>query len=139
MAKMKVIPDNETFHFHNENPKGRCTGDCVTRAISAFLEQTWKDTFMELAVYGCKRATDMDCPETYGPYLEMKGYEKQKMPRRFGGKRYTAAEFCKELAEPGKRYILSLAGHLTYIGPDCRIYDTWDCGAKCVGNYWVRN
>lgn len=30
----KIPPETSTFHFHNENPKGRRTGDCVIRAIA---------------------------------------------------------------------------------------------------------
>ena len=29
----KIPKETATFHFHNENPKGRRTGDCVIRAI----------------------------------------------------------------------------------------------------------
>lgn len=136
MAKLKVIPDNETFHWFNMNPKGRRTGDCVVRALSAFFGESWERIYFELAKLGIERCTAMDCPETYERYLSDRGLTKSKMPRRNDNTRYTAKEFCKEIAEPGHVYVLSLAGHLTYVGPDCKIWDIWDCGDKSVGNYW---
>lgn len=138
MAKLKVTPDNETFHWNNVNPKNRRTGDCVTRAIAAFLGQSWEQTYRELAEYGLKHATAMNCPETYVPFLASKGYEKHKMPRTACGTKYTGKEFCRKIAEPGTCYVVAMANHLTFIAPDCRINDIWDCGDKCVGNYWSR-
>ena len=79
----------------------------------------------------------MDEPGCYATLLKGLGYEKQKMPRRADNTRYTATEFCKELADTDREYILSLAGHLTHV-KDRKIRDTWDCGCKRVGNYWER-
>lgn len=137
MAKLKVIPDTDTFHFFNANPKCRRTGDCVVRAISSYLGRTWECVYVDLAYYGIEHGTAMDCPETYVGYLKQQGHTKLPMPRRDDNTRYTAAEFCKEIAKPGRVYLLSLAGHLTFVGVDRRIWDTWDCGGKSVGNYWV--
>lgn len=138
MSKVKRIPDNETFHWFNANPKGRRTGDCVVRAISKFLCFSWERTYQELVDWGIEHATAMDCPETYEKFLLSLGWEKEAQPRKEDGKKYTASEFCKQIAKPGYVYILSLANHLTYIGPDNRIWDIWDCGEKCVGNFWSR-
>lgn len=138
MAKMKQVPDTDTFHWSNVNPKGRRTGDCVIRAIAAFLNQSWEDTYRELAEFGIKHATAMNCPEAYIPYLRSKGYEKQKQPRTVWGSKYTGKEFCCQIAKPGACYVITMANHLTFVGPDCRIHDIWDCGEKCVGNYWKR-
>ena len=138
MGRLKQTPDTETFHWHNANPKGRRTGDCVVRAISMFLGWTWERTYRELAEWGIEHATAMSCPENYEKFLLSKGWEKEPQPRRATGKKFTVAEFCKEIAEPGHVYVVSMANHLTSVGPDRRINDTWDCGDKCVGNYWSR-
>ena len=137
MAKCKVKPDNETFHFSNLNPKQESTGDCVIRAVAAFLGISWESAYRQLAEWGIEHATAIDCPENYGPFLLDKGFGKERMPRREDRTKYTAEEFCKEIAQPGCVYILSLANHLAFVGPDQRIWDTWDCGFKSVGNYWI--
>ena len=136
MSKIKKIPDNGTFHFSNLNPKGQRAGDCVIRAISAFMRWDWERTYRELAERGIKAGYIVNDDENYQSFLAEKGFEKHKQPRRGNCFKFTAAEFCKEIAEPGKTYLLRLAHHLTFVGPDCKIWDTWDCWFKTVGNYW---
>ena len=136
MSKVKRIPDNGTFHWSNLNPKGQRAGDCVIRAISAFLHRSWEITYSELAERGIKHGYLVNDDDNYQAFLAEKGFMKKKQPRRGDGSKYTAEQFCKEIAEPGKVYLLRLAHHLTYVGPDCKIWDTWDCGFKSVGNYW---
>lgn len=138
MAKMKREQDTATFHFSNVNPKGRKTGDCVVRAISAFLGESWEQVYRELAELGIKRGTAMDCPETYVKFLETRGFVKCPMPRHADGTRFTGREYCERLAVGGWVYILSMAGHLTFVNADGRIWDIWDCGEKSVGNVWKR-
>ena len=136
MAKCKRKPDNETFHWVNVNPKGVRAGDCVIRAISAFLHWSWEKTYEMLAVRGMRTGYVINDDENYQSFLADKGFAKQKQPRRGDNTKYTASEFCKEIAKPGHIYVLRLANHLTFVGPDCKIWDTWDCGHKSVGNYW---
>lgn len=136
MAKVKRIPDNATFHFFNLNPKRNGAGDCVIRSISAFLHWDWETTYRALADRGIKTGYLINDDENYQSFLAEKGFEKKRQPRRGNGNKYTALEFCREIAEPGKTYLLRLAHHLTFVGPDRKIWDSWDCGDKTVGNYW---
>lgn len=138
MTRIKKLPDHETFHFFNLNPFGKRAGDCVIRAVSAFLQLGWETTYRELADNGIKNGYIVNDDENYQMYLAQKGYEKHKQPRKPNGNKYTAQEFCKEIAKPGHEYVLRLANHLTYVGPDRRIWDTWDCCYKTVGNYWEK-
>jgi len=136
MAKCKKLKDSQTFHWFNPNPKGNAAGDCVVRAISAFLHWDWEKTYRELAEHGIKTGYIINDRENFTLFLFEKGFLKQRMPKREDGTKYTVTEFCKELAKPGHIYVCSLANHLTFIGPDCSIWDTWDCGEKSVGNFW---
>lgn len=138
MAKIKRIPDTDTFHFLNVNPKGVRAGDCVVRAMSVFLDWSWETTYQELANLGMKTGYIINDDENYQSLLSELGFKKQRQPRKIVGLKYTAAEFCMDIAETGKMYLLRVANHLTVVGPDKRIWDTWDCGYKTVGNYWVR-
>ena len=69
-------------------------------------------------------------------YLKDFGYKMEKMPKKLNGKRYTVEEFINELAYNKQTYIIKIANHLTVV-KDKKLYDTWNCKNKCVGNYWI--
>ena len=138
MSKCKRRSDTETFKFSNLNPKGQKTGDCVIRAVAAFLGWTWERTYRELAEWGMEHGWMLNSDENFESFLLAKAWEKERMPRRADNTRFTAKEFCQQIAEPGTVYLIRLAHHLSFIGPDCRIWDTWDCGRRSVGNFWSR-
>lgn len=125
----------ETYMFHNVNPKGYITGDCLTRAIALATDLSYEDVVMGLAktqIETCR------CGNEHFPiYLESIGWAKNKQPRKSNGKKYTIDEFCKKIAEPSKRYVISCAGHITCV-VDKKIHDIWNCGEMSVGNYWTR-
>lgn len=124
------------FINYNANPKGRRTGDCVIRAISFALNKSWIDTYRALFENTLKTFYSISSKDNYKSYLKSIGCEMQKMPRKPDRKRYTVSEFCDEIAEPRKTYIISVANHLTCIR-DKALVDTWNCGSKSVGNYWI--
>lgn len=124
------------FINYNANPKGRRTGDCVIRAIAFALNKSWIDTYRALFENTLKTFYSISSKDNYKSYLKSIGCEMQKMPRKPDRKRYTVSEFCDELAEPRKTYIISVANHLTCIR-DKALVDTWNCGSKSVGNYWI--
>lgn len=58
------------YKFFNPNPSKKLVGDCVIRAISAALNQTWDKTYVELAHEGL-RANDMPTSNNvWGSYLK---------------------------------------------------------------------
>ena len=120
----------------NNNPKQNKTGDCVIRAISLATNKSWTDVYKELAELGMKKCLMMNDNKNWKAYLKQLGYQQNKMPKREDGTRYTLREFCDEIAETDKTYIVSIAKHLTVI-KDKKLYDTFDCSKKSVGNYWV--
>lgn len=124
------------FINYNANPKGRRTGDCVIRAIAFALNNSWIDTYKALFENTLKTFYSISSKDNYKSYLKSIGCEMQKMPRKPDRKRYTVSEFCDEIAEPRKTYIISVANHLTCIR-DKALVDTWNCGSKSVGNYWI--
>ncbi len=120
----------------NNNPKNKITNDCVIRAIALATNNKWENVYRELAEQGIKKGLMINDRNNWKAYLKSLGYEQQKMPRKVDRKRYTLKEFCEELAEKDKIYIVKVAGHLTCI-KDKKLYDTWNCSNKCVGNYWI--
>lgn len=120
----------------NVNPKNRKTGDCVIRAISNALNQTWDETYKDLVELGFKNKLMPNDPKCFNAYLKSKGHAKLPMPKKANGKRYTVKEFA-ELNKKGT-WIISVAHHLTVI-KNGNLYDSWDCGYKSCGNVWKIN
>ena len=130
-------PNTETFTWHNVNPHGRITGDCVFRAFSLALNQDYAQTVREMAEVMIETGYALN--DKYGEeeYLRRKGWEKQKQPRKADGTKYTADEFAK--TAPSDRIVLHAGGHHTTCIIDGKIHDIWNCGYKCVGNYWIKH
>lgn len=100
------------FINYNANPRGRKTTDCVIRAMSTSLNNTWEDTYRSLVDYSIKQSLMCNEKRALMGYLKAKGYEMQKMPNHKNNTRYTVAEFVDTIAETKATYILSVANHL---------------------------
>ena len=124
------------FEYHNENPRGlKSAGDCVVRALAFALNMSWDDVFEELCDIARELKRMPNDDKVFEQYLESKGWVKHRQPRYPDNTKYTVREFAAE--HNNKVCIIRVAGHLTttYFG---RIYDTWDCRHKAVGNYWTK-
>jgi hypothetical protein len=122
------------FIFHNENPRGLLrSNDCVIRAIAKATGKDWDEVFEQLAIIGLELKDVVNSKPVYDKYLQQLGYLMQKQPRKSNNTKYTAAEFAKKFNKG--RYVISLAHHLSVV-VDGKIYDTWNCSEKSVGNYW---
>ena len=126
------------FVNYNANPKNKKTSDCVIRAICTALEVSWEQVYKEMLDVALRTGYAISSKQNYTKYLSIKGYEKQKMPRRNDNSRYTIKEFIDELADPNKTYIIDMANHVT-VASAGKLYYIWNCGSKSVGNYWVLN
>ena len=126
------------FIKYNNNPKNKITNDCVIRAIALGTNRNWKDIYMELTELGIDKGLMINDKKNWKMYLRRLGYEQQKTPKKENNKRYTIQEFCKELAEEQKIYIISIRKHLTVV-KDKNLYDTWNCSSKCMGNYLIKS
>ena len=126
------------FINYNANPKNRKTTDCVIRALSTALNNSWENTYRSLVDFSIKQGLMVNDKRAYTNYLKAKGYEMLKMPRHTDNTRYTVKEFVDELAKANTIYIISVANHLTVV-KDKVLLDTWNCSRKSVGNYWKVN
>lgn len=124
------------FIRFNANPKGRKTGDCVVRAICTALNESWEDTYRGMLDVALETGYAISCKDNFAEYLRRKGYDKQKMPKKPSGKKYTIREFCDELAKSKYTYIINIANHVTVVR-NKNVYDLWDCSGKSVLNYWI--
>lgn len=124
------------FIKYNNNPKQKRTNDCVIRALSLGLNKSWEDVYKDLTNLGIKKGLMPNDRNNWKQYLKDFGYKMEKMPKKLNGKRYTVEEFINELAYNEQTYIIKIANHLTVV-KDKKLYDTWNCKNKCVGNYWI--
>lgn len=123
----------KNFHYYNNNPKSKRTGDCVVRAIARALGQTWEETLKEMIEISVETGYFPDDSGCYNEYLARKGYPRQPRPKK-GNRYYKIGEFAKEHNKGV--YILALTKHMTVI-EDGVCYDLWDCTKKSMnGGYW---
>lgn len=132
--------ETRVFRLCNVNPLNRNTGDCVIRALSVLLEQSWEDTLCELSASG---TAEVSRRGVFEAYLRAKGAQMHETPRR-NHRLLTAAAFTEVLA---RRYTHAERicayvgrGHLTAFVPNGRGYqivDTWNPETLYVGRYFV--
>lgn len=153
MRRPDKYPDTEYFHYHNENPKNRITGDCAFRAIAKGLEQDYRTTVMEMAQMMCETGYALNDKKGEDKYLKSKGWGKHYQPKKPDGTKYTGKEFCRLLEQYsnprfGKNtlrgnVIAHIGGHhiVVFVREEnrkYRCYDIWDCTEGCIGNFWVK-
>ena len=149
MTREQKYPETRTFHYHNQNPKGRLTTDCVIRAISTALEIPYNQVVMEMAELQCKTGYDDGDKKLYDKYLQSKGWVKHDQPRKSDNTKYTGAEFCKEISKSilflGKSVVANIGGHHVVCIKEIdslhgihKVHDTWDSTDGCIGNYWTK-
>ena len=123
------------FVYYNPNPKNLHTVDCVVRALTAFLNMSWRNAFLDIINWCADRGrVNFNYRSSYNEYLKEKGYERHKKPR----KNVSVGEFVEYFAEYGKVYIVSMPRHLTLV-INRRLCDIWDCSSKKMDGYWVRD
>ena len=131
----KIPRETATFHFHNENPTGRRTGDCVIRAIARASGDSWDDTLTGLFKVALKMKSELAYKDCYDRYLQEQGWTKGKQPRKADGTKYTVAEWYKK--NPHATQVISVANHLTCM-IDGKCNDIWNCTSLTVLNYWTK-
>lgn len=119
------------FKYYNAHPEGKRVNDCVKRAITLVAQMDYHQVQLELNRY--KKVTGAKYFNSdYNPHkycMNVLHMEKLSFPAEPGKPRMNGIRFTKQF--PKGRYILNMAGHWSAC-VDGVIYDTWDCGEKCV-------
>lgn len=68
------------FVSYNPNPTGAKVGDCVVRALSKALGQTWEETYIDLSVEGLLMGDLPSANAVWGAYLRRNGYQRDIIP-----------------------------------------------------------
>ena len=116
----------------NPNPLGRQTGDCVVRAISIALNQSWRETYRELCKMGEIHADMPSSNLVWGLYLKDKGARQFLLPGSCPDC-VTVQAFCERY--PEGVYVIGTGTHaVAVISGDW--YDAWDSGAEVPTYFW---
>lgn len=110
------------YSYYNANPHKIRVGDCVIRAISKALNQSWEDTYIDLTIQGYIVGDLLSSNAVWNDYLIEKGFTRDIVstdcPRC-----YTIRDFCEEY--PHGTYILGTGSHAVCV-IDGVLYDTWN-------------
>ena len=150
--RAQKYPDTDTFHFYNANHKGKMTADCVIRAISKVLDQSWEQTLREMTEMAIKTGYMVNTNECMDKYMQTKGFTCCKQPRKWDNTKYTGEEFCRTLMHPiysedlkltDKDFdlhhiLVNIGGHHTVAIISGQVWDTWNSTGGSIGRVWVK-
>ena len=122
------------YIFFNNNPQGLKIGDCVVRAISAAMNQSWERTYIDLCIEGFMYKDMPNANSVWASYLHSKGWKRRSIPDTCPDC-YTAAEFAAE--HPEGVYIAATGSHAVCI-KNGNIIDNWDSSDETVTYYFER-
>lgn len=114
------------YEYCNLNPRGLRVGDCVIRALSRALGQTWETTYLELSIEGYLMGDMPSANAVWDAYLKRKGYVRAMIPSDCPDC-YTIDDFAAD--HPRGVYVVGTGTHATTV-VDATIYDIWDCGQE---------
>lgn len=122
------------YVYLNLNPLEKHTGDCVVRALSFALNQTWDDTYWELCKKGFERAEMPSWNSSWWALLKDKNYRRYIIPDTCPDC-YTVEDFCKD--HPNGTYVLGTGHHVVAV-IDGDYIDSFDSGSDIPIYYYYR-
>lgn len=136
MRRQDKYPNNDYFVFYNANPKNKFGDDCVIRAISTVLGQSWETTIREMTELGIKLGYVLNDKHVYEKYLELKGYVKHSEPRDSDNCKMSVREVIKRyrinnaVANVGSHHVVAIVNN--------KVNDIWDSSKKTMHVYWKK-
>ena len=122
------------FVYTNPNPSKKLVGDCVIRAVSIVLDQTWLETYDGITAVGRELRDMPSSNAVWDAYLRDKGYIKHIIPDTCP-ECYRVADFCWD--HPSGDYLLATGTHvIAVLNGD--YYDTWDSGDEVPIYFYER-
>lgn len=122
------------YSEYNPNPFKRRVGDCVIRAISKALDQSWTQTYVDLSLQGYLMGDLLSSNAVWGAYLKGKGFTRDIMANDCP-ECYTLEDFCNEY--PQGVFVVGTGTHAIAI-IDGIIYDAWDSSNEVPLYFWKR-
>ncbi len=124
-----------SYAYYNPNPTNKSVGDCPVRALSMALEQSWEQTYVELALKGFCLGDMPNADSVWGPYLRDRGFTRHLLPDTCPDC-YTVADFAAD--HPVGIFILSMPGRHVLCVQDGQWFDSWDSGGEVPVYYWTK-
>ena len=109
------------FEYYNENPLNKNVGDCVIRAISKALNQSWEDTYIDLCVQGLSMGDMPSSNTVWGAYLQDNGFKRYIIPNTCPNC-YTIYDFAAD--NNVGCYIVATRTHVVCVDNGV-IFDSW--------------
>lgn len=109
------------YEYYNPNPLGKNVSDCVVRAISKALDQSWETTYIELSLQGYLMGDLLNSNAVWSAYLKNKGFNRDIVSNDCPDC-YTIDDFANE--HPNGTFIVGTGTHAVAIC-DGVIYDAW--------------
>lgn len=119
----------------NPNPDRKLVGDCVIRAISKAMNQSWDDTYIGLMLQGYSMHDMPSSNDVWGRYLFEHGFRRYIISDTCPDC-YTVRQFCAD--NPQLTGILATGTHVIAVGEGGNYFDTWDSGNEIPIYYWRR-
>ena len=122
------------YVFFNPNPERKLVGDCVIRAISKLLNQSWERTYIDLVIQGYIMADMPSSDVVWQAYLKRNGFNRYVIPNTCPDC-YTVADFAAD--HPTGSYLLFVGQHVVTV-VDGDYYDSWDSGYRVPIYYFTK-
>jgi hypothetical protein len=129
-----IAGDYMSYIYFNPNPEGRFVGDCVIRAMSMALNQSWEKTYLDICQKGLSMHDMPSANRVWGAYLKDCGFTKHVIPDNCPDC-YSVREFAYE--HPSGTYILGTGTHVVAV-LNGNYYDSWDSGDGVPIYYFKR-
>lgn len=122
------------YKYFDNNPVRPNRGDCVIRAISKVMNQSWDRTYWDLCNYGFNLGDWGDSNKVWDSYLRDNGFVRKVIPDTCPDC-YTVADFTYDHADG--EYILATGNHtVAVINGD--FYDSWNSSSEPIIFYYER-
>lgn len=118
------------YEFVNVNPCKKRLGDCVVRALSLALGQSWEKTYIDLCIEGLLQCDILNSNAVWGAYLLSKGFKKYPILDAL-----TFEEFAT--THPDGLYVVGTGSHVAVIR-DGILLDNWDSSDEQVSVYFTK-
>lgn len=115
------------------NPFGLRVGDCVIRAISKALNQSWEKTYIDLCVQGFMMGDLPNSNAIFSAYLRKKGFKRHTIEDCH--ECYTVEDFCRE--HPKGIFVIGTGSHVVCICDGCA-FDAWNSLQECPVYYFEK-
>ena len=118
---------------YNVNPLNRRVGDCVIRAISKALNQSWEKTYIDLCIQGFMMGDLASSNAVWSAYLKHKGFKRHTIEDCPDC--YSIEDFCQD--HPNGTFVIGTGTHAVAI-IDGYYYDAWQSGRETPVYYFEK-